>query len=59
MSAGLLTRMFPPGVVDEVLAGCGRTEQHHRSLQARVMAYPRLGWRYMREGSYEGVRGLE
>ncbi len=43
VSVGLLTRVFPPGVVDEVIAECGRTEQRHRSLPARVMAYFSIG----------------
>ena len=30
VSVGVLTRVFPPGVVDEVIAEAGRTEQRHR-----------------------------
>jgi hypothetical protein len=30
--------VFPPGLVDEVIAASGRTEQRNRSLPARVMA---------------------
>ena len=37
VSVGLLTRVFPPEVVEEVLAATGRKEQRHRSLPARVM----------------------
>ena len=36
-------RVFPPDVVDEVIAGCDRTEQRSRSLLARVMAYFAMG----------------
>ncbi len=55
---GVLTRTFPPGLVDEVIAGCGRTEQRHRSLPARVMAYFAIGMALHSEGSYEDVLGL-
>ena len=30
VSVGVLTRVFPPELVDEVIAGAGRTEQRHR-----------------------------
>ena len=55
---GLLTRVFPPEVVDEVIAAAGRTEQRHRSLPARVMAYFAVGMALHSEGSYEDVLGL-
>ena len=58
VSVGVLTRTFPPGLVDEVIAGCGRTEQRHRSLPARVMAYFAIGMALHSEGSYEDVLGL-
>jgi hypothetical protein len=58
VSVGVLTRTFPPGVVDEVIAGCGRTELRHRSLPARVMAYFAVGMALHSEGSYEDVLGL-
>ncbi len=58
VSVGVLTRTFPPGLVDEVIAGCGRTEQRHRSLPARVMAYFSIGMALHSEGSYEDVLGL-
>jgi len=58
VSVGLLTRVFPPDVVDEVIAGCDRTEQRHRSLPARVMAYFAVGMALHSEGSYEDVLGL-
>jgi len=50
--------VFPPGLVDEVVAGCGRTEQRHRSLPARTMAYFSVGMALHSEGSYEDVLGL-
>jgi hypothetical protein len=58
VSVGVLTRTFPPGLVDEVIAGCERTEVRHRSLPARVMAYFSIGMALHSEGSYEDVLGL-
>jgi hypothetical protein len=55
VSVGVLTRVFPPGLVDEVIAGVGRTEQRNRSLPARVMAYFSIGMALYSEGSYEDV----
>lgn len=55
VSVGVLTRVFPPGVVDEVIAASGRTEQRHRSLPARVMAYFAIGMGLYSDGSYEEV----
>ncbi|TXS63862.1 IS4 family transposase, partial [Streptomyces sp. sk2.1] len=39
IALGVLTRVFPPGVVDEVIAECGRREQRSRLLPARVVVY--------------------
>jgi hypothetical protein len=58
VSVGLLTRVFPPGLVDVVIAETGRREQRHRSLPARVMAYFAVGMALHSEGSYEDVLGL-
>jgi hypothetical protein len=55
VSVGVLTRVFPPDLVDEVIAGAGRTERRHRSLPARVMAYFSIGMALYSEGSYEDV----
>ncbi len=55
VSIGVLTRVFPPDLVDEVIAGAGRTEQRNRSLPARVMAYFAIGMAMHSEGSYEDV----
>jgi hypothetical protein len=55
---GVLTRTFPPGLVDEVIADVGRTELRHRSLPARVMAYFAIGMALHSEGSYEDVLSL-
>ena len=58
VSVGVLTRTFPPVVVDEVIAAAGRKEQRHRSLPARTMAYFAVGMALHSEGSYEDVLGL-
>jgi hypothetical protein len=55
VSVGLLTRLFPAGLVDQVIADAGRTEQRNRSLPARVMAYFSIGMALHSEGSYEDV----
>ena len=55
---GLLTRVFRPEVVDEVIAAAGRTEQRHRLLPARVVAYFAVGMALYSDGSYEDVAGL-
>ena len=52
---GVLTRVFQPGLVDEVITGVGRTEQRSRSLPARVMAYFAIGMALYSDGSYEEV----
>ena len=58
VSVGVLTRTFPPAVVDQVIAEAGRTEQRHRSLPARTMAYFAIGMALHSEGSYEDVLSL-
>jgi hypothetical protein len=55
VSVGVLTRVFPPALVDEVIAASGRTEVRHRSLPARVMAYFAIAMGLYSEGSYEDV----
>ena len=55
VSVGVLTRVFPPDLVDEVIAQAGRTEQRNRTLPARVMAYFAIGMALYSEGSYEDV----
>ncbi|SCF64538.1 Insertion element 4 transposase N-terminal [Streptomyces sp. DconLS] len=39
IALGVLTRVFPPELVDEVVAECGRVEQRTRLLPARVVVY--------------------
>lgn len=55
VSVGLLTRVFPPGVVDEVIAQAGRTQQRSRVLPARVVAYFTIAMALNADGSYEDV----
>jgi hypothetical protein len=55
VSVGLLTRVFPADVVDEVVEAAGRTEQRSRALPARVMAYFSIGMGLYAEASYEDV----
>jgi hypothetical protein len=52
VAVGLLTRVFPANVVDEVIAGAGRTQVRHRALPTRVMAYFSIGMALHSEGSY-------
>ncbi|WP_030274950.1 IS4 family transposase [Streptomyces sp. NRRL B-24484] len=39
IALGVLTRAFPPELVDEVVTECGRVERRHRLLPARVVVY--------------------
>jgi hypothetical protein len=39
IALGVLTRVFPPDLIDEAVATCGRTEQRQRLLPARITAY--------------------
>jgi len=55
VSVGLLTKVFPPELVDEVIAATERTEQRKRSLPARVVAYFAIGMALCSDGSYEDV----
>lgn len=58
VSVGLLMKVFPPEVVDAVIAECGRTELRRRSLPARSMAYFAMGMALHSKGSYEDVLAL-
>lgn len=55
VSVGVLTRVFPPALVDEVIEAAGRTEVRHRTLPARVMAYFAIGMGLYSDGSYDEV----
>jgi hypothetical protein len=58
VSVGLLTRVFPQDLVDEVIVETGRKEQRHRSLPAQTMAYFAIGMALHSEGSYEDVLSM-
>ena len=55
VSVGLLTRVFPADVIDEVFQAAGRTERRNRALPARVVAYCSIEMGLYAEASYEDV----
>lgn len=55
VSVGLLTRVFPAEVVDDVIAAAGRTQVRRRVLPARVTAYYSIAMALYSDGSYEDV----
>lgn len=55
ISIGVLTRVFPPELVDGVVAEVGRTERRHRLLPARVVVYYVLAMALFADASYEEV----
>jgi len=55
ISLGVLTRVFPSELVDQILAECGRLERRHRLLPARVVVYYVLGLALFSSSSYEEV----
>jgi hypothetical protein len=55
ISIGVLTRVFPPDLVDRVVAEAGRVEQRQRLLPARVVVYYVLALALFAECSYEEV----
>jgi hypothetical protein len=55
ISIGVLTRVFPPELVDRVVAEAGRVERRHRLLPARVVVYYVLAMALFADASYEEV----
>jgi len=55
ISIGVLTRAYPPELVDRVLAESGRVERRTRLLPARVMVYYAMALALFAESSYEEV----
>jgi hypothetical protein len=55
ISIGVLTRVFPPELVDAVVAEAGRAERRHRLLPARVVVYYVLAMALFGQASYEEV----
>lgn len=58
IAVGVLTRAFPPELIDEVLAATGRGEQRKRLLPARVVVYFVLAMCLFRREGYEEVTRL-
>jgi hypothetical protein len=55
ISIGVLTRVFPPELVDLVVAEAGRRERRQRLLPARVVVYYVLAMALFADSSYEEV----
>jgi Insertion element 4 transposase N-terminal/Transposase DDE domain len=55
ISIGVLTRVFPPALVDRVVGEAGRVERRHRLLPARVVVYYVLAMALFADASYEEV----
>src|SRR5450830_685727 len=55
MAVGVLTRVFPPSLVDEVVAGAGVVEQRIRVLPARLVVYYTLAMIVFFQSSYSQV----
>ncbi|WP_457469659.1 IS4 family transposase [Streptomyces sp. TE4109] len=58
IALGVLTRVFPLELVDEVVVGCGRLEQQSRLLPARVVVYFVLAMCLFSGQGYEEVARL-
>lgn len=58
IAVGLLTRSFPPEVVDRVVAECGRSGQRNRLLPPRVVVYFVLAMCLFSGQGYEEVARL-
>jgi Insertion element 4 transposase N-terminal/Transposase DDE domain len=55
VAIGVLTRTYPPALVDRVLAETGRAERRHRLLPARLMVYYVLALALFAGVAYEEV----
>jgi hypothetical protein len=55
ISIGVLTRTYPPDLVDRVVAAAGKRELRHRLLPARVVVYYVMAMALYAEASYEEV----
>jgi hypothetical protein len=58
IAIGVLTRTFPPELVDRVIAKCGRAERRQRLLPARVVVYYILAMCLFAQVGYEEVMRL-
>lgn len=55
LTIAMLTRAYPPELVDDAIAATGRIEQRQRLLPARVVLYYVLAMAVFTEASYEEV----
>jgi Insertion element 4 transposase N-terminal len=55
IAVGVLTTVFPPGLVDEVVGACGVAEQRCRKLPARLVVYYTLAMTVFFQSSYGEV----
>jgi hypothetical protein len=55
VAIGVLTRTYPPALVDQVLTVCGRVERRHRLLPARLVVYYVLALALFAGVAYEEV----
>lgn len=55
VSLGVLTRVFPPDVVDRVIERTGAAQMRHRLLPSRLMVYYVMALALFAQGSYEEV----
>jgi Insertion element 4 transposase N-terminal/Transposase DDE domain len=55
VALGVLTRTFPPELVDAVVGDMGRGEQRHRLLPARLVVYYVMGMALFSRSGYEEV----
>lgn len=58
IAIGVLTRTYPPELVDEVVAATRRTERRHRLLPARMTVYYVLAMALFTGQAYEEVASL-
>jgi transposase IS4-like protein/DDE family transposase len=58
IAIGVLTRTYPPALVDQVVAESGRTQQRQRLLPARVVVYYVLAMCLFSQVGYEEVARL-
>lgn len=58
VAVGMVARMYPPDLVDQVVAAAGRTEQRRRLLPARIVVYSVLGLALFRDAPYEDAMRL-
>lgn len=55
VALGVLTRTFPPQLVDRVITAAGKAQQRHRLLPARLVVYYVLAMALFSQAGYEEV----